>query len=204
MILIVLRIIGIIGVFPTLLMSLSFFDLTESLPFIVLTLIPMILEIIAFCYAFSPASNEWFLSGRQLGMRTSTNTGVQLVNETWKKTIFYTNIVSIVVYLILILAIDLPIGLSSSELLPFWYIMLVVFAGYLVFFVLETFVFRKKFSTSVSGLDSGILTVILLRNILFLLNFIPFIQLIGLIGLPTLGVILLIIYIIMIMRRFPR
>jgi hypothetical protein len=40
---------------------------------------------------------------------------------------------------------------------------------------------RKRFADTTSSLDKWILTIVVIRNIIFLLNFIPFIQILGLI-----------------------
>ncbi len=202
---VVLMGIGILGIVPSL--FLGFFSYNSALGSgmgylaIGLSLIQAILEIIAFFYVFSPASNKWFTSGINQ-THTSTDPTIPTVNQIWRKGILTTNIIFFLIYVGLIVGIDMPIVHSDSSLLGFLQIMYVVLAGYVVFFLLETFVFRKKFGTSASSLDNGIVTVIVLRNILFLLNFIPFIQLLGLAGLPTVGLILLIIYIILIVRRF--
>ncbi|MDD2731677.1 MAG: hypothetical protein PHI53_00585 [Candidatus Pacebacteria bacterium] len=199
--------IGIIYIVPSLFLGFSYISRISvsgseiGLMTIGLNLIQVILEIIAFCYIFSSASNKWFSSGMN-EVSPNTDPAIPVVNQTWRKGILTTNIIFFLIYIGLIVGVDMPIVRSDPSLLGFLQIMYVVLAGFMVFFLLETFIFRKKFGTSASGIDSGIVTVIVLRNILFLLNFIPFIQLLGLAGLPTVGSILLIIYVILIIRRF--
>ena len=57
--------------------------------------------------------------------------------------------------------------------------MLIVFGIFAVFFCLENYVFSKKFSDTKSALDPWISGIIVVRNLVFLLNFIPFIQILG-------------------------
>jgi hypothetical protein len=73
------------------------------------------------------------------------------------------------------------------DLLPFWIEMIVVFGVFLFFYYLENHVFKKRFSESHSQFDGWILALIVVRNIVFLLNFIPFIQILG--GLILISVI---------------
>jgi len=85
-----------------------------------------------------------------------------------------------VISLLLVFGLDLMIIISSPSLMPFWIAMLIVLGVFLVFFFLENFLFRKKFTYTNSAVDGWILLIIILRNIIFVLNFIPFIQLLGL------------------------
>jgi hypothetical protein len=77
----------------------------------------------------------------------------------------------------------------------------VVLAIFGVFYYLENFIFKKRFASSISSLDNKIIGLIWVRNIIFVLNFIPLIQLIGWLGISVLGAPLLVIYIILIIRR---
>lgn len=170
-----------------------------------------ILQIIALCYIFSSSANKWFGTSSETvvlsGIAGKSSVGVQgtvsatSLNRKWTVQILRTNIGFLIVYIGLLFGIDMPMAISSPELLGFWYIMLAVFSVFLIFFALETFVYRKRFSTTTSGTDSGLLVIIVLRNVLFLLNFIPFIQILGLVGLPTVGLVLLILYVVFIVRR---
>lgn len=125
------------------------------------------------------------------------------MKNAWSKTIPVINYVFLAISLGLLLGIDLPILMSSGggELVGFWYMMLAVLAIFAIFLILENFVFRKKFM-AIPGSDVGIIVIIVLRNIIFVLNFIPLIQLIGLAGIFYVGWILLILYIVFIISRF--
>jgi hypothetical protein len=75
-------------------------------------------------------------------------------------------------------------------------------AVFAIFLVLENFVFSKKFASTHSGIDVGLNILIVIRNVIFLLNFIPLIQLLGLVGIFYVGWLILILYIIFIIYRF--
>ena len=120
----------------------------------------------------------------------------------WAKGIPRTNNVFMVISLLLVFGLDLFIIISSPDLRPFWYMMLGVLAVFAVFFCLENFVFSKKFADTSASVDKGISVVVVLRNLLFILNFIPFIQLLGLAAIVYGGWILGIIYIGLIIARF--
>lgn len=122
-------------------------------------------------------------------------------NIIWAKEIPRTNKVFLIFFLLLVFGVDLMIILNSPDLFGFWVIMLVLFVGFCVFFYIENYIFSKKLTASRSSLDSWIFLVVILRNLLFLLNFILFIQLLGLIGLPTAGSGLLVAYIVLIVLR---
>jgi len=89
------------------------------------------------------------------------------------------NLVFFLISAALIFILDLSILISSPDLAPFWYMMLLVFGIFEIFFILENFTFRKKFANSTQPVDTGIMTLIVIRDIIFVLNFIPFIQLLG-------------------------
>jgi hypothetical protein len=98
----------------------------------------------------------------------------------WAKGIPRTNNVFMVISLLLVFGLDLLILISSPSLAPYWYMMLGVLAAFVIFYCLENFVFRKRFFGTTSRLDKWISLIIVLRNIIFLLNFVPLIQLLGL------------------------
>ena len=102
----------------------------------------------------------------------------------------------------IVFLLDLSIAVSSPELRPFLYIMLGVLAVFATFFYLENFIFRKKFANTPSSLDKWISTIIVIRNIIFLLNFIPLIQLLGLAGLVYIGWLIGLIYLGLIIGRY--
>lgn len=98
----------------------------------------------------------------------------------WSKGILRTNRTFMVISLLLVFGLDLFILFSSGfSLMPFWIEMLIVFGIFTVFFCLENYVFSKKFSDTKSALDPWISGIIVLRNLIFLLNFIPVIQILG-------------------------
>lgn len=97
----------------------------------------------------------------------------------WTKGIPRTNKVFMIVSLVLVFGLDLFIIISSPSLVSYWYIMLGVLAVFAVFFCLENFIFRKRFANTKSVLDPWILGIIVVRNLIFLLNFIPLIQILG-------------------------
>jgi hypothetical protein len=128
--------------------------------------------------------------------------GASALNTIWTKRIPKINIGFMIPSLLLVFGLDLIIILSSSDLKSFWDMMLIVIAIFIVLLCLENFVFSKMFAGSTSSLDKGILTLITIRNILFLLNFIPFIQLLGLLVIISVGWVIGLIYLGLIIARF--
>lgn len=127
-------------------------------------------------------------------------------NKIWSKFIPYFNYICGALYLLIIFGVDLVLIFNASlgaqqSYWPFWYIMLVFLGFYIVFFLLEGS-FGKKLSNTTSKLDGWIFTIIILRNIIFLLNFLPFIQLLGLVVDFFGGWILIIVYIRLMFLRF--
>jgi hypothetical protein len=122
--------------------------------------------------------------------------------SSWSKTIPVINYIFFGLSLALILGVDVPIVVQSSELSGFLMVMFVVLAVFAIFLVLENFVFSKKFASTHSGIDVGLNILIVIRNVIFLLNFIPLIQLLGLVGIFYVGWLILILYIIFIIYRF--
>ncbi|HTE49080.1 MAG TPA: hypothetical protein VK675_04190 [Candidatus Paceibacterota bacterium] len=120
---------------------------------------------------FTPATD----SNEQMDIKSS---GVKY--SIWEKGIRRTNNVFLVIYLILVFGLDLFIIISSPSLAPYWHVMLGVFAVYAVFYLYENFFLRKRFRDTRSNVDSYISFIIVLRNIIVLMNFIPGIQLLGL------------------------
>ena len=101
-------------------------------------------------------------------------------NKIWAKGIPITNKVFMVISLLLVFGLDLLIIVSNPSLFMFWAIMIGVLAVFSVFFFLENYFFRNKFLHNKSPLDGWLYVIILARNIIFILNFIPIIQLFGL------------------------
>jgi len=124
--------------------------------------------------SFTPVQPVTILNEKVSMTSTTTPTSI------WAKGIPRTNNVFMVISLLLVFGLDLFIIISSPDLRPFWYIMLGVLAVFAIFYCLENFVFRKRFANSTSSVDKWISMIIVIRNLIFLLNFIPFIQLLGL------------------------
>ena len=101
-------------------------------------------------------------------------------NILWTKVIPRTNRVTLILSFLLVFGLDLWILITSPSLFPFWAMMLANFAAFMLFFYLENFIFYSKFANIKSKLDPFILTLIILRNGVFILNYIPLIQLLGL------------------------
>ena len=134
----------------------------------------------------------------------NVGTSEEIVKSIWNKGIPRTNSTFMFISLLLVFGLDLLIAIASPDLLSFWYMMLGVFAGFGFFFFLENFVFRKKFANTTSSLDKWILTAIVLRNIIFLLNFIPLIQLVGIWALASIGWLVGLAYVVLIVVRFRK
>jgi len=157
------------------------------------------LQVAALGFIFSTSANRWFSLQEINAGATGSSNGV---NTIWTKGIPRTNIGFGIVSLLLVFGLDLMIIISSPGLKSFWYLMLGVLAVFAVFFYLENFVFSKKFANSTSNLDNWIVVVVVIRNLIFLLNFIPFIQLVGLAGIVYVGWIIGLIYCGLIIARF--
>lgn len=122
-------------------------------------------------------------------------------NRLWLKVIPIINIVSLVISIALVFGLDLLILISPPMLFPFWIEMLIVFVISLVFIYYENSVYKRRFSNSFSNLDGFIVVLVIIRNIVFVLNFIPFIQVIGAIG-AIFGIIpYFIIYLVLLSQR---
>ncbi|GEM_PF-1897752 len=189
----------------TIFIGFSAFNLAGSAPLIgigALHLLQIALQIAALCFVFSKSANEWFAL-QQTAMSGSAGINQDnTVNTIWTKGIPKTNNVFMVISLLLVFGLDLLIIISSPDLRSFWYMMLGVLAVFAVFFCLENFVFRKKFTDNTSNLDKGIFVVVVIRNLIFLLNFIPFIQILGFVAIMNAGWIIGLIYLGLIIVRF--
>lgn len=122
-------------------------------------------------------------------------------NKIWTKAIPRINVGFMILSVLLVFGLDLVILISSINLLSFWIEMLIVFALFVCFFSLENFSYKSKFANTKSALDPWIYLLVIVRNFIFLLNFIPFIQLLGM----FIGIIVIfpysIIYLILIYKR---
>lgn len=122
----------------------------------------------------------------------------------WSAFIPRINKIFLALSLLLVFGLDLIILISSFSLVGFWLEMLAVFGVFLLLFYLENKVFSKKFMNTKTSLDPFIYVLIVLRNIVILLNFIPFIQLLGMgIGMFA-GIPHLLIYSLLIWLRYKR
>lgn len=122
----------------------------------------------------------------------------------WSAFIPRINKIFLVLSLIFVFGVDLLVLISSFSLLGYWFEMLAVFGVFLLLFYLENKVFSKKFADTKTPLDPFIYVLIVLRNIVIFLNFIPFIQLLGMgIGMFA-GIPYLVIYSLLICLRYRR
>lgn len=155
------------------------------------SIVPVVLQIVAFCFVFSRSANSWFGTDSVPG-GVPLQGGAQ--NTTWTKVIPRINLACLILPAPVLFVLYPIILMGEPELTPFWIIMLVVFGIFGVFYYLENRVFRKKYSHSASKKDTWIAVLIVLRNIVFILNYIPFIQLLGLAGLAFMGIPFIVIY----------
>lgn len=122
------------------------------------------------------------------------------VNFIWGKYIPLINKISLILYLVPLFTVDLYIVIRMPGLFVLWFVMFIVLGIFLFFYRLENTKYRNRFTTF-SSYDKYIFVLIILRNILFLLNFIPYIQIFGFIGLVSVGAIIVVIYLILIGLR---
>jgi hypothetical protein len=161
-------------------------------------LAPILLEAAAFGFAFSRSANHWF---DPTGLATNGPLSLGVENTTWSKGIPRTNIGFLIISLLLVFGLDLTILVGSPELAPFYIEMLVVLVIFGVFFYRENRILNKRFAHSRSTLDAWITTLVVIRNIVFVLNFIPLIQIGGAAALVFGGIPYLIIYSILLSKR---
>jgi len=123
-------------------------------------------------------------------------------NKIWSKSIPGTNIGFMVVSLLLVFVLDLGILIASPGLWGFYVAMLIVISIFAGFFYFEKNVLKKRFLLSHSKLDSWFFGLVILRNLVFLLNFIPLIQIAGGMALVFGGIPYIIIYCIILKKRW--
>lgn len=157
-------------------------------------------ETVQFCSNCGKSTSDSTLVSNQGVGAPPPQSAVQSVSL-WNKTIPVTNWCFMVISLLLVFVLDLGIAITSPDLRSFWYMMLLVMTVFVIFFTLENYVFRKKFIGTVSVHDKGIYTMIIIRNIIFVLNFIPLIQLLGLAAIAFVGWIVLIAYVYFMVQR---
>lgn len=127
--------------------------------------------------------------------------GVIVENKIWSKGIPRTNIGFLVISLLLVFGLDLTILVRSPGLAPFYIEMLAVLVIFGIFFYRENRILNKRFAHSRSTLDAWITTLVVIRNIVFVLNFIPFIQIGGAVVLVFGGIPYLIVYFVLLSKR---
>jgi len=175
--------------------GLFFFGLSNP-RFYIVTL-SIILEIAAIYFVFQTPSNTWLRS------HTSTRWPSTHIanNKKWPKVIPRLNNGFLVISALLVFGIDLPILIMNLELAPFFFVMLCVLAIFVVFYLYENRKLKQKFSNSDSKLDSWFVVLVFIRNVVFVLNFIPLIQILGGLVLIYCGIPYLIIYYFWIRNR---
>lgn len=124
------------------------------------------------------------------------------VNIVWAKQIPKFNFAFMVASVLLIVLLDYGLASSIPDLMSFFVLMLYVLAVFVVFYIIENRWLKAKFSNSESKLDSWFVFLIVIRDFVFLLNFIPGIQLLGMTALGFIGIPYLVIYLIMLIARF--
>jgi hypothetical protein len=153
----------------------------------------VLLEAVSLCFLFSLPLNNWLISKGYV---------TQVVdNKYWTKYIPWANKGFMVISLLLFLGLDLYILINEFDLLPFWLAMLVVMAIFVSFYFYENRILKVKYATSESKLDIWLIVVVAIRNIVFVLNFIPLIQILGGMLLVFGGVPYLIAYYFMMRAR---
>lgn len=166
-------------------------------PIFLVAALPIILEIAAIYFVFQAPSNSWL----------ATNTSTQehdtniVDNKKWSKIIPRLNNSFMVISAILVFGLDLAILTQSPELAPFFFAMLAVLTIFVFFYLYENRKLKQKFSNSDSRLDSWFVALVVIRDVVFVLNFIPFIQLLGGSALIIGGIPYLFIYYFLIRAR---
>lgn len=122
-------------------------------------------------------------------------------NKYWTKYIFRTNKWLMILSLILFLGLDLIILIMSPGLFIFWAAMAVVMLIFWGFYRYENTTLKDRYANSSSKLDPWFIALVALRNLVFILNFIPVIQLLGGAALIYGGIPYLIVYYLMVRSR---
>lgn len=139
------------------------------------TLLPFLIEALALYFLFRPESMAWL----QPNKPTTTALSQNATNNKWLKVIPWINYVAMIISVLLLFVVDLYILIQSPELAVFFYIMLGVFAIFLTFFFYEHKILKNKLASSTSALDNWLIALVVIRDIVFILNFIPFVQILG-------------------------
>ncbi|MDP3989352.1 MAG: hypothetical protein Q8P93_03905 [bacterium] len=166
----------------------SFYARSNPLPLV--TALPIVLEIAAIYFVFTTPSSTWltpYKNSQEEGAYTADN-------KKWSKIIPWLNIGFMVISALSVFVLDLPLLIRSPELAPFFYVMLVVLAIFIAFFLYENRTLKRKFANSDSRLDSWFVRLVILRNLVFLLSVIPVIQIGGTAAMVFGGIPYIIIY----------
>lgn len=149
-------------------------------PMLLFSLVPVVLEIFALYFLFTKSSTEW-LTANSIGS-SNVNSNYVTDNKQWSQAIPVLNGIALVASIALLAIVDIPILISEPSLAPFFYAMLFVLVVSSAFYVYEQFTLKKLFRNNTSRLDTWFVALTVLRNIVFVLNFIPGIQILGGIG----------------------
>lgn len=165
--------------------------------YILITSVPVTtFYVISIFLGHSKPSNYWF---------RNSDSSVVLVNgkptsKVWKKQIPILNKSFLIISSILVFGLDLLIVIGLPSLMFFWIMMLVVFVIFVLFYALESFL-KSKYSDTWSDVDNKFFAIILFRNIIFILCFIPYIQILGMLGLFVYAIPFMIMYIVFLVKR---
>lgn len=162
-----------------------------SLIQVALVLGALVADIAAMVFAFSRASNEWFSA--QSGGAIAAELGTKS-NRIWAVEIPRMNRYSMIASMPFVFGLDLAILIMEPDLAEYWYMMLVVLAVFSIFYYIENFVLSRRLASRSHSADGVLYVFIVLRNIAFILNFVPGIQLLGLAALFYAGVPFVILY----------
>ena len=123
-----------------------------------------------------------------------------VINKIWSHRIKALNYTTLVVCLGIMLLIDLPILRSTPSLSGFFYLMIGVVGAFVGCLLFELWAGKKLRDKQPSRLDSTILTLAGIRNLIVILNVIPLIQLLGLLAIPIASLFILANAIMIIVR----
>ena len=174
----------------------GFIYVTDSLVRALLPLIPLITQLLAFHYLFSASANEWFG-----GAKATRQLQESRENSKWAKFIPGTNRNTLMGALALFIFVDTPILFAAPDLAAFWFEMLAVLVVFYGFYCYENYTARH-FKLSESKLDVWVESLVSLRNMVVILNFIPFIQILGIACIIFGGVPFLVAYAALIYFRY--
>lgn len=104
-------------------------------------------------------------------------------NRIWSKTINTSNIVTAIIVLLLLAFVDYPMAMSSWAMLGgFFQLMLFAFAVFVMCAIFDYAFSLGLRNSQKSKKDSAIVTLVMVRNTIVILNMIPLIQLLGILA----------------------